>query len=156
MVYVGFHSWFKSSTNIKLSSDAVVVRLTYECITHFVSLTDFDKKYIDNLPVIYKNTVSWIAKYPSNWIALELEIQGANFSLILVLEFDCYLCCFPLLRCHWKEYERDKHYVYGSPVEFKIECDDYLNLKDEDSLTCPLHKRKISYQEGHKLVLKLK
>jgi hypothetical protein len=45
-----FKSWLKDSTNMKLSSDASVLRLTKEGITNFESLTDFDKKSLERLP----------------------------------------------------------------------------------------------------------
>ena len=38
-----FKSYLKQTINIKLSSDAVLTRVTYEGITDFESIRDFDK-----------------------------------------------------------------------------------------------------------------
>ena len=43
-VTTSFRSWLKANTNMKLSSDAAVLRITYEGITTFKSLNDFDKR----------------------------------------------------------------------------------------------------------------
>lgn len=45
-----FKNWLKAGTNMKLSSDASVTRITHEGITNFDSLADFDKKSIKCLP----------------------------------------------------------------------------------------------------------
>ena len=45
-VTASFKYWIKASTNMKLSSDATVIRITYEGITNFKYLDDFDKKRI--------------------------------------------------------------------------------------------------------------
>ena len=46
-VIQAFKSWLKLGTNMKLSSDAAVLRLTYEGITNYDSLLDFDTKSIE-------------------------------------------------------------------------------------------------------------
>ena len=56
-----FKAWLKASTNMKLSSDASVLRLTKEGITNFESLTDFDKKSMERLPATCKVAITAIA-----------------------------------------------------------------------------------------------
>ena len=79
-----FKAWLKSSTNIKPSSDASVLRVTHESITNFASLSDFDKKIIENLPSICKNSISAIEADPTNSIAPEASVAGVNVSSISV------------------------------------------------------------------------
>ena len=52
-----FRVWLKESNNIKLSSDSAVTRVTYEGITNFDSLTDFDKSSIEYLPRTCKDKI---------------------------------------------------------------------------------------------------
>ena len=52
-----FKSWLKASTNIKLSSNSAVARITYERIMTFQSLEDFDKKAIQSLTSICKEKI---------------------------------------------------------------------------------------------------
>ena len=57
-----FKTWLKGNVNMKLSSDAAVTRVTYEGITNFESLTDFDKTSIEYLPRTYKEKILAIAE----------------------------------------------------------------------------------------------
>ena len=52
-----FRSLLKSSTNMKLSSDASVLRVTHESITSYDTLVDFDKSAIKNLPRVCKGSI---------------------------------------------------------------------------------------------------
>ena len=69
---------------MKLSSDAAVLRLLQEGLTIFDSLTDFDKKSLEQLPSVCKETIPAIATDVPNGIAAENEIAGANISSISV------------------------------------------------------------------------
>ena len=51
-----FRSWLKASTNMKLNSDALVLRVTHEGITSYDTLVDFDKAAIKNLPRVCRDT----------------------------------------------------------------------------------------------------
>ena len=79
-----FKGWLKSSTKIKISSDASVLRVAHEGITNFASLSDFDKKSIENLPSVCKNSVPVIEADPTNSITPEASVTGANVSSILI------------------------------------------------------------------------
>ena len=79
-----FKGWLKSSNNIKFSSDSSALRVTHESITNFVWLSDFDKKSIDNLSSVYKNSVPVIEVDPTNSIASEASFSGANASSMSV------------------------------------------------------------------------
>ena len=79
-----FKGWLKSSTNMKLSSDASVLRLTHEGITNFDSLSDFDKNSIQLLPQTCKNGIAAIVSDLPNNVAAEAAVPGANVSSISV------------------------------------------------------------------------
>ena len=71
---VAFRTWLKSNPNIKLSSDAAVLRLTHEGITNLESLVDFDEKSIKLLPKVCKDDIDAIAEDIPNEIAAEPDI----------------------------------------------------------------------------------
>ena len=61
-----FKNWLKTSDNMKLSSNAAVLRLTKEGITNFEFLTDFDKKSMERLPATCKETIAQITRDRAN------------------------------------------------------------------------------------------
>ena len=79
-----FRTWLKGNVNIKLSSDAAVTRVTYEGITNFESLTDFDKTSIEYLPRTCKERILAITPDIAAGIAAEAEVPGANVGTISV------------------------------------------------------------------------
>ena len=79
-----FRSWLKASTNMKISSDASVLRVTHEGITSYDTLVDFDKAYIKNLPRVCKGSIDAIAADMENNVQAEAAVPGANVSSISV------------------------------------------------------------------------
>lgn len=79
-----FSNWLKTNTNMKLLSDAAVLRITYEGITTFDALRDFDDKSIQGLPAICKETIPAITADVGLGIAAEPEVPGANVGSISV------------------------------------------------------------------------
>ena len=79
-----FRTWLKGNPNMKLSSDASVLRLTHEGITTLDSLTDFDDKAIKLLPKVCKDGIDAIVADAPNGIAAEPAVNGANISSISV------------------------------------------------------------------------
>ena len=67
-------AWLKASDNMKLSYDRSVTRLMKEGITDFESLTDFDKKSIQDLPNTVKETIPAITADAALGIAGERAI----------------------------------------------------------------------------------
>ena len=78
MVSAQFKGWLKANVNIKLSSDAAVLRITKEGITGWDSLIDFDKKSIERLPSICKEKIPEIVANVPNGIVAEAEVPGAR------------------------------------------------------------------------------
>ena len=79
-----FRSWLKASTNMKLSSDASVFRVTHEGITSYDTLVDFDKAAIKNLPRLCKESINAIAADMENNVQAEAAVPGANVNSISV------------------------------------------------------------------------
>ena len=77
-----FRSWIKASTNMKLSPDTSVLRVTYEGITSYDTLVDFDKAAIKNLPRVCKGFIDTIAADIANNVQAEAAVPGANLSSI--------------------------------------------------------------------------
>ena len=69
---------------MKLSSDASVLRLNHEGVTNSTSLSNFDKKIIENLPSICKNIIPSIEANPTNSIAPEASVSESNMSSMSV------------------------------------------------------------------------
>ena len=79
-----FKSWLKANTNMKLASDAAVLRITYEGVTDWASLVDFDRESIEALSKACSKTIPAISEDTSNGIAAESEVEGANLSSISI------------------------------------------------------------------------
>ena len=79
-----FRSWIKASTNMKLSSDASLLRVTHEGITSYDTLIDFDKAAIKNLPRVCKGSIDAIAADVENNVQSEAALPSANVSSISV------------------------------------------------------------------------
>lgn len=84
VVNTTFKVWLKGSVNIKLSSDAAVTCVTYECITCFSSLREFNKISIWYLPRTCKEKILNIAEVVSGKIAAEAKVAGVNVGSISV------------------------------------------------------------------------
>ena len=79
-----FRSWLKASTNMKLGSDASVLKVTHEGITSYDTLVDFDKAAIKNIPRVCKGSIDAIAADVANNVQAEAAVPGANVSSISV------------------------------------------------------------------------
>ena len=84
VVTAAFKTWLKSSTNIKLGSDASVARITREGIVSYESLLSFKEKGFQNLPSNCSKSIEAIAEDPANGISAEAAVAGAHISAISV------------------------------------------------------------------------
>ena len=87
-----FKSWLKSNVNIKLASDAAVLRMTCEGVTDYASLNDFDRESIEALSKACSKTIPAVAEDIANGIAAENEVPGANISSISIRRLVVALC----------------------------------------------------------------
>ena len=136
-VTAAFKQWLKSASNIKLSSDSAVTRITYEGLTNFDSLQDFDKKSIESLASTCRKEIPAITADLANGIAAEIEIPGANVSSISIrrLIVACSAAKF------YNSVERtmtNANMHYGNVLQdFKVEYEAYIALKDEEAPKAP-------------------
>ena len=133
-----FRAWLKQSTNMKLSSDVAVTRITYEGITDFQSLRDFDKDTIESLPKACARTIPAIAADAANGITAEPEVPGANISTASVHR----LVTAMYASKYYRDIGRDMtaaNMHYGNILSgFKEDWMAYKVLKGQDSPDVPL------------------
>ena len=80
-----FLLWLKIDANMKLYSDASVLRITYEGLTDFQSLMDFYRDSIESLFKASINNIDAILYDVPNGIASKNAVPGMNISTISVL-----------------------------------------------------------------------
>ena len=150
MVTATFKNWLKGDTKMKLSSDSAVHRICKEGITTFDSLTNFDKKSLERLPSVCKETITAITEDIPNGIAQENAVPGANISSISVQRL--------IVTMHAAEYytviDRSMyvanfHYM-NILKNFKVEWDTYQDLRKQDEPTVPL----VTNKDGDRKIIK--
>ena len=81
-----FRSWLKSAANMKLSSNASVLRIIYEIITNFQFLMDFDRDQ-DSIKSISKycnkNIDAIVVDFPTG-ISAKNAVPGMKISTISI------------------------------------------------------------------------
>ena len=77
-----FRSWLKSAANMKISSDASVLRITYEVLTNFQYFMSFDCVSIKSLSKDCSNNIDAIVADVPNGIASKNAIPGTSISTI--------------------------------------------------------------------------
>ena len=145
-----FRNWLKAGTNIKLSSDAAVTRITHEGITNFDSLADFDKKSIERLPQICKEAIPAIVVDAANDVEAEIAVNGANISSISVRR----LITAANAVVYYQSIGRamtpaTMHYNNVLSI-FKVEWEAYSELRDADTPKVP----KINDRDTERKVIK--
>ena len=150
IVTAAFKSWLKASTNIKLSSDAAVTRITHEGITNFESLLDFDKKSLQLLPSTCKEKVLAILADPANNVVAEPEVSGANISSISIQR----LIVASYAASYYHSISRvmttaNMHYT-NVLMQFKLEWEAYQDLKDKDDPKIP----KVNDRDGDRKIIR--
>ena len=103
-----FKTWLKANTGMKLTTDSAVNRIIKEGLTGFDTLTDFDKKSIQNLPSICKETVAAIPEDVAAGQAAEAAVPGANISTISTRRLIVATQQL-VLYVDWQGYESRKH-----------------------------------------------
>jgi uncharacterized protein YjaG (DUF416 family) len=145
-----FKSWLKSSTNMKLSSDASVLRLTHEGITNYDTLIDFDTKSIERLPTTCKETITAIVADEDAGVTAEPAIAGANLSSISVRHLIVAVKASKYYTSIGRTMTAENMHYIRVLKQFKVEWDTYQNLRDQDEPDVPL----ISDKDGDRKVIK--
>ena len=79
-----YHLWLKSAANMRLSSDASVLRITYEGLTKFQSFMDFDWNSIESLSKACSKDIDGIINYVPNGIAAKNNVTATSTSTISI------------------------------------------------------------------------
>lgn len=138
VVTIAFKAWLKANVNMKLASDAAVLRMTYEGVTDFSSLLDFDRESIEALSKACSKTIPAVAEDIANGIAAENEIPGANISSISIRRL--------VVAMHAAKYYTSigraitaANMHYGNVLTgFKTDYEAYCLLKKQDEPEAPV------------------
>lgn len=133
-----FRNWLKGGTNMKLSSDSAVTRITYEGITDFRSLLDFDRDSIESLAKACSKDIAAVVADDANNIVAEPAVTGANLSSISVRRL--------VIAMHAMKYydaigraPTDANMHYSNVLSgFKSDYEAYVLLKKQDDPDVPL------------------
>ena len=145
-----FKLWLKAPTNMKLSSDAAVLRLVKEGITNFESLTDFDKKSIESLPRTCREDIDEVQADDDNGIEAEAEVPGANLSSISVRRLITAMNAAEYYTSIGRAMTPESMSYNDVLKPFKVEWDTYQDLRDQDEPDVPL----ISDKDNDRKVIK--
>ena len=147
---VAFRTWLKSNPNIKLSSDAAVLRLTHEGITNLESLIDFDEKSIKLLPKVCKDDIDAIAEDVPNGIAPEPAVNGANISSISVQRLIVAADAARYYQAIGRTPTTQNMHYNNVLKNFKLEWEAFQAVKKEDDPKVP----KINDRDGDRKVIR--
>ena len=136
-VTAAFRSWLKGSNIIKLSFNSTVTSITYEGITNFDSLTDFDKTSIEYIPRTCKEKIIAIVEDLPAGITAGAEVAGANVGSIFVRR----LIVATNIAQHYDSINRttnttNMHYT-NVLSDFKVEEEAYTDLKNKPEPEAP-------------------
>ena len=137
VVSASFKQYLKSSNNMKLSSDASVTRVTYEGLTNFESLQDFDKKTIEKLPSICKEKIHAINEDIPAGISSEPEIAGANVSSVSVRRLVVASFAAKYYKAVGRNMTAANMHYQNVLAGFKADWEAYMELKKDTAPEAP-------------------
>ena len=145
-----FRNWLKSNPNMKLSSDAAVLRITHEGVTNYESLLDFDEKSIQKLPVTCRSAIPAIVADPPNGIAAEAAVAGANINSISIRRLIVASNAVKYYTSIGRSITPASMHYTQVLSDFKVEWEDYKKLQEADEPAVP----KINDREAERKVIK--
>lgn len=149
-VSAAFKSWLKSNVNIKLASDAAVLRLTHEGVTDYASLLDFDRESIEALAKACTKTISAVAEDTANGITAEAEVPSANISSISIRRLVVAMHAVKYYDSIDRALSLDNMHYKNVLTGFKIDYESYVSLKKREEPDAP----KVNDKEKEKKVIK--
>ena len=125
---------------MKLTHDSSVNRVLSEGITNLESLLDFDKKSIQLLPSVCKESVPEIVPPTPNPESIQAEaaVPGANVSTIAVRRLIVAMQAAKYYTSIGRTLNTASMHYTNVLSDFKIEWDDYESLREQDEPTVPL------------------
>ena len=145
-----YRSWLKSAVNMKLSSDAYVLRITYEDLTNFHSFMDFDCNSIESLSKYCSKDIDRIIADVPNWIAAKNVVPGTNISKISIRLLFVATNAVKYYTAIVKTPDFDNFHYVSVLGGFKTDYDVYVLLKKQNSPEVPL----VSDKDKEKKIIK--
>ena len=133
-----FKSWLKSNVNIKLASDAAVLRMTCEGVTDYASLNDFDRESIEALSKACSKTIPAVAEDIANGIAAENEVPGANISSISIRRLVVAMYAAKYYTSIGRTLSAANMHYTNVLTGFKTDYEAYILLKKQDEPDPPV------------------
>ena len=123
---------------INFISNTAVVCITYEGVTNFSSLTNFDKKIIEYLPTTHKQKIRAITNDPAAGITALLGIPVANTSLIVIFRLMMEVQAVKYYNSTIRTMNAINMHYKNVSSKFNIQWDTYDELKKEDDTYVPV------------------
>ena len=132
-----FKNWLKANVNIKLASDAAVLRITHEGVTDFPSLVDFDRDSIESLGKVCNRKIDKITEDIPNGIPAENEVAGANISSISIRRLVVAMNASKYYKAIGRTATIDNMHYSNVLKAFKEDHEAYVLLKKQDEPKYP-------------------
>ena len=132
-----FKNWLKANVNIKLASDAAVLRITHEGVTDFPSLVDFDRDSIESLGKVCNRKIDKITEDIPNGIPAENEVAGANISSISIRRLVVAMDASKYYKAIGRTATIDNMHYSNVLKAFKEDHEAYVLLKKQDEPKYP-------------------
>ena len=132
-----FKNWLKANVNIKLASDAAVLRITHEGVTDFPSLVDFDRDSIESLGKVCNRKIDKITEDIPNGIPAENEVAGANISSISIRRLVVAMDASKYYKSIGRTATIDNMHYSNVLKAFKEDHEAYVLLKKQDEPKYP-------------------
>ena len=132
-----FRLFLKSNPNMRLMSDAAVVRVTYEGVTSYESLADFDKDSLKELARNCRTTIPAVVEDADAGIGAEPEVQGTVISTQSLVRLQVACKAVKYYISVGRTPDGDSLHYANVLQHFKLADEAYEQLKDQDSPEIP-------------------
>lgn len=132
-----FMNWLKANVNIKLTSDAAVLRISHEGVTDFPSLVDFDRDSIEFVGKVCNRKIDKITEDIPNGIPVENVVAGANISFISIRRLVVAMGASKYYKAIGRTATIDNMHYFNILKAFKEDHEAYVLLKKQDEPKYP-------------------
>ena len=137
-ITAAFRNWLKANTNMKLFSNAAVIRLTHEGVTDFRSLLDFDRDSIKALSKACSRDIDAVLEDVANCITAEVAVPSANISSISIRRLVIAMHAVKFYdACGRAPTDASMHHT-NVLTGFKADNEAYMILKKQDKPDVPV------------------
>lgn len=133
-----FKSWLKANPNMKLTSNASVTRITYEGLTDYLSLLDFDRESIEALSKACSRSIPAVTEDATNGITAEAEVPAANISSISIRRLVVAMSAVKYYHAIGRIPNASNMHYANVLNGFKVDFEAYTLLRKQDEPEVPL------------------